>query len=228
MKKIITQIFCAVFCLGICLYTISATLYAHATAVPNSIYLTFDDGPTDSCTPAVLDILKKESVPATFFVVGSQIPSRVTILQRIADEGHAIGIHTYTHRYDRIYQSPQALKKDILACRDAIKKVLPEYNLTLYRFPGGSSHVSEALREVPAQCGLRYYDWNAATGDAYYRNASAATLYKNAVTTGKDRSRIVLLMHDGVHYNNTIKALPKIIHYYKSKHYVFLPLTQAA
>ncbi len=191
-------------------------------AQPLEIYLTFDDGPTDSTTPKVLDVLKKENVRATFFVVGRQIKGREKILKRTAEEGHSIGIHTYSHRYDEIYADKAALLKDIEKCRGAIKKVLPDYNKNLYRFPGGS-FLCPSLREAVTRAGYRYYDWNASAGDAEGRY-TAKQLFENAIRTSEGKTPVVLLMHDGVGYKNTVRALPEIIRRFKNEGYVFKTL----
>ena len=191
-------------------------------AQPLEIYLTFDDGPTDSTTPKVLDVLKKEHVRATFFVVGRQIKGREKILKRTAEEGHSIGIHTYSHRYDEIYADKAALLKDIEKCRGAIKKVLPDYNKNLYRFPGGS-FLCPSLREAVTRAGYRYYDWNASAGDAEGRY-TAKQLFENAIRTSEGKTTVILLMHDGVGYKNTVRALPEIIRRFKNEGYVFKTL----
>ena len=67
-------------------------------------YLTFDDGPTHVVTAALLDVLKNQNVKATFFVVGKEIEGKESILKRIYDEGHSIGLHTYSHNFKKIYQ----------------------------------------------------------------------------------------------------------------------------
>ena len=69
-------------------------------------YLTFDDGPSDTCTPQILDILKKYHVKATFFVVTSEIDGNEKLIQRIIDEGHTLCIHANEHEYKKIYASP--------------------------------------------------------------------------------------------------------------------------
>lgn len=191
-------------------------------AQPLEIYLTFDDGPTDSTTPKILDVLKKENVRATFFVVGRQIKGREKILKRTAEEGHSIGIHTYSHRYDEIYADKAALLKDIEKCRGAIKKVLPDYNKNLYRFPGGS-FLCPSLREAVTRAGYRYYDWNASAGDAEGRY-TAKQLFENAIRTSEGKTTVILLMHDGVGYKNTVRALPEIIRRFKNEGYVFKTL----
>ena len=186
------------------------------------IYLTFDDGPTDSTTPYILDILKEKNIPATFFVIGRQIKGREKIIRRMAEDRHSIGIHSYSHVYREIYASESALLQDIAACRRAIQEVLQDYSATIYRFPGGSS-LRPDLRGTVTGAGYRYYDWNAATGDAE-ANYTAERLYQNAVETSKGKRRVILLMHDGVGYRETIRALPDIIAYFRENGYTFRTL----
>lgn len=188
------------------------------------IFLTFDDGPTDSTTPLVLDVLKKENVRATFFVIGRQIAGREEIVRRTAHEGHAIGIHSQTHEYKEIYASPEALLADIEACRKAILSVLPNFSGKLYRYPGGSISAGEALRSAVKGAGWEAHDWNASVEDAVQRRANADELYRNAVSTAAGKNRVVLLLHDGVNYKQTVLALPQIIRYFKGEGYVFKTL----
>lgn len=189
-----------------------------------TICLTFDDGPTDSTTPKILDILRKENIPATFFVIGRQISSRKEILQRTFDDGHAIGIHTYSHEYKQIYASTSALLGDIRRCQKSIREVLPEWNSDLYRFPGGEAGLSDTLISAVKNAGYKICSWNASIEDAVSPNASAEDLYNNAVRSAGEKNHVVLLLHDGVGYRETIRALPKIIEYFRSKGYTFQPL----
>lgn len=189
-----------------------------------TICLTFDDGPTDSTTPKILDILRKENIPATFFVIGRQISSRKEILQRTFDDGHAIGIHTYSHEYKQIYASTSALLGDIRRCQKSILEVLPEWNSDLYRFPGGEAGLSDTLISAVKNAGFRICSWNASVEDAVSPNASAEDLYNNAVRSAGEKNHVVLLLHDGVGYRETIRALPKIIEYFRSKGYTFQSL----
>lgn len=225
MNKMLKYLLSVLLCCCLCVPMSGCA--AKANVEPQkAIYLTFDDGPTDSTTPKILSVLKEKQVHATFFVVGRQISTRTEILQNIVKEGNSIGIHTQTHDYKKIYASPEALKEDILSCKKSILKALPDYDIKLYRFPGGSSQLSETLKDVPEQCGLKYFDWNAETGDAMQRTAPASTLFHTAIETGCDRDLIVLLMHDGVNYKSTVTALPEIIDYYRNKGYVFLTLDE--
>lgn len=197
---------------------------ASASAETKEIFLTFDDGPTDSTTPHVLDVLHREHVKATFFVIGRQIAGREEILRRTAREGHAIGIHSQTHEYRKIYASPGALLADIRACRASIRKILPDYTSKLYRYPGGSFSVEEKLRSAVQAAGWEAHDWNASAEDAVQPGATAQTLYKNAVNTAAGKQHIVLLLHDGVNYKETVKALPDIIRHFKEEGYIFKTL----
>lgn len=105
-----------------------------------SVYLTFDDGPSKSVTPLILDLLKKENIPATFFVLGSRAELNPTILKREYEEGHYIANHGYSHIYSNIYSSKEAILEEYNKTENAIKNILGlEYNSHLFRFPGGST-----------------------------------------------------------------------------------------
>jgi peptidoglycan/xylan/chitin deacetylase (PgdA/CDA1 family) len=189
-----------------------------------TIFLSFDDGPTDSTTPFLLDVLKEEGVNATFFLVGRQIKGREEIVKRTLAEGHALGIHSFTHEYGKIYASPAALLADIEACRKAIFDVTG-YSPTLYRFPGGSFTVPDSLKNCVKKLGYRCVDWNASSRDAELLRASAEELYENAVSSAADRREIILLCHDFAHREETVKALPMIIRYYRERGYIFKTLS---
>lgn len=184
------------------------------------VYLTFDDGPSDSTTPKVLDVLKKEGVKATFFLIGRQIPLRTSIVKRINDEGHALGLHSYSHNYREIYASSEALLNDIEKCACAVEEVTGTAP-SLYRFPGGSFTVSDELKKSVKKAGYHYVDWNASCRDAELVNPSAYELYEAAVSTAGDKNNVILLLHDSAHRAQTVNALPDIIRYFKDKNYTF-------
>ena len=189
-----------------------------------TIYLTFDDGPTDSTTPHVLNILREKQVRATFFLIGRQICGREDIVRREADEGHAIGIHSQTHSYRDIYASADALLGDIEACRRSICKVLPAYHGTLYRFPGGPQSVSADIRAAVRKAGYTPCGWNASVGDADGLRHTAQDLLQNAIDSAAGKERIILLLHDGVGYRETVRCLPELIDEFRAQGYTFLPL----
>ena len=188
-----------------------------------SIYLTFDDGPSDSTTPFILDTLKEENVQATFFIIGRQAELRPALIERIYQNGHAIGIHSYSHEYAKIYASPAALLKDIKKCSAVLESILG-LETDLYRFPGGSYSLREELLTCVREAGYRYVDWNASCRDAELPGATAEDLFRAAIDTPADRNHIVMLLHDSAHRKNTAEALKMIVRYYKQKGYVFKTL----
>ena len=109
---------------------------AETESTVKTVYLTFDDGPSDRVTPKILDVLKEENVKATFFIIGKQAETRKYLIEREFKEGHTVAVHSYTHKYGEIYSSAESLIKDIDKCNDVIKSVTGRYS-SVYRFPGG-------------------------------------------------------------------------------------------
>ncbi len=183
------------------------------------IYLTFDDGPSTKVTSAVLDVLKEEKVPATFFLVGEHIATRRGIVRRMAEEGHSIGVHSMTHIASQIYASEEALLKDIADCAAAIKDVTGAAP-SLYRFPYGGEQRARQKSLVEAQ-GYTVVSWNAECGDGIAKDATAESILKTAIKTAGNKSRVVLLMHDGAGHEATVEALPRIIAHFREAGYAF-------
>ena len=193
--------------------------FTYADGEEKKIYLTFDDGPSNSVTEPILDTLKDENVKATFFVVSDRAHGREDILKRMAREGHTIGVHSATHEYKKIYASDEALLKDIDTCAAFIKKttdVIPK----VYRFPGGS-YRHERQRALVKKLGYRISDWNAVCGDEEIRNASAETLTTTALSSAKGKAVVVLLLHDSAPHKATAEALKDIIRAFKEQNYKF-------
>lgn len=184
------------------------------------IYLTFDDGPSDRVTPKILDVLKEESVKATFFIVGKHAETRKYLIKREFEEGHTVAVHSYSHKYDEIYADKSSLLEDIDKCNALIKEITGKPT-NLYRFPGGSFWVDSSLVKAVTTHGMRYVDWNASTRDAEICGATPEQLYKSAVNTPANRQHIVMLAHDTTDKLTTAAALKDIIKYYKSLNYTF-------
>lgn len=184
------------------------------------VYLTFDDGPSDRVTPKILDIMKEEGVKATFFIVGKSAERRKYLIARAYDEGHTIGVHSYSHDYKNIYASPAALLRDIEKCNDLIEEITGARSF-IYRFPGGSYGISGKLVNAVTQAGYRYVDWNASVRDAELPGASPKTLLNAAKSTSADKKNIVLLCHDSTDKLSTASALKDIISFYKENGYEF-------
>ncbi len=186
-------------------------------------YLTFDDGPSDN-TLKILDLLKKEKIKATFFVVGHMGKEAKPILKRIVEDGHTIGIHSYSHDYDKIYGSVEAYLEDFNQMFEMVYEATGVKS-TVFRFPGGSINahnrmiyqqiISEMLRR-----GFSYYDWTVDSQDAT-RNPSVEKMMGNINASIGRQSRPVVLMHDAASKKMTVEALPKIIRAYRDAGYSF-------
>ena len=191
------------------------------------VFLTFDDGPSMR-TNEILDILKQENVKATFFVLGNYVEKMPETVKRIYDEGHYIANHGYSHVYEQIYSSPQAVLDEYNKCNEAIKNAIgvPEYNSHLFRFPGGLvggkyADIKLQAKELLNQNNILNVDWNALIGDSEKANASTDFLLQRLKDTVGNKSSPVILMHDAPAKKSTVEALPQIISYLKEQGYEF-------
>lgn len=185
------------------------------------VYLTFDDGPSNIVTNKILDILKEQNIKATFFVVGSKIEGREEILKRIYSEGHTIGLHTYTHKYRKIYSSEDTFIEEMDKTAEEVKRVL-NIEPRAIRFPSGSKqHLSYSLLEKLHERNYTIYDWNLSLSDGIDYNTPANKLYEEATAKCINPNRIFLLAHCDQPNKNTCDALPKIIKHYKDLGYEF-------
>lgn len=170
--------------------------------------LTFDDGPGER-TPALLDLLKRERVKATFFVTGKQVERRPAIARRTVAEGHAIGNHTYSHP-----SLPTRLDDEILDELRATQQVIQKATgrtPTMFRPPYG--HTDERVLGLAGQVDLAEVKWTGTTLDWSLRDAGKikATVLRLAKRNG------VLLMHDTV--PQTVQAMPGIVKELKKRGY---------
>lgn len=189
------------------------------------IYLTFDDGPS-AHTARLLDALQARNVKVTFFVTGN---SPQELIAREAREGHAIGVHTYSHNYAKIYANEAAYWADFNQMRAAIKAQTGADTLIM-RFPGGSSntvsrHYSKGIMtrlvKQAGEKGYVYFDWNVSSGDAD-GNANKENVLA-ALKAGVQGKRVSnVLCHDSHGY--TIDAIPEFIDWALAQGYTFLPL----
>lgn len=190
------------------------------------IYLTFDDGPSEKITDRVLDILNKNDVKATFFVIGNQIDGLEEILKRIHNEGHSIGLHSYSHSFRRIYSSRSAFIKEMLLCQEKINEVVG-IKPNILRFPGGSQkHLTKEYVNALHNNNFKIYDWNMETVDGLNPKTSPDSLFRQATRGSEEFTTIILLLHCDYMHKNTCIALPRIIQYYKNKGYEFKCITE--
>ena len=174
---------------------------------------------------AVLDILKRHNIKATFFLVGESVEKHPEVAKRIAQEGHTIGIHCYNHDYKKLYQSVDSYVEDFEKAWNVIYETTG-VEVKLFRFPGGSINaynkkVYADIAEEMTERGYIYFDWNASLEDATKHN-EPERLLKNAKESTLGRRKIVMLAHDVV-YNTTL-CLEELLEEFPE--YQMLPLTE--
>lgn len=195
----------------------------------HKVYLTFDDGPS-IYTEDILDILDQYEVKATFFVVGKENETAKNAIRQIAQRGHTLGMHSYSHKYDEIYESTENFSEDFQKIRQFLFDLTGEESM-IYRFPGGSSNTVSSIdmkefAQYLYENGIRYFDWNISSGDAQKALVSVEELVDNSVKDIERFETSVILMHDSASKGNTVKALPMIIERIQAmEDTVILPIT---
>lgn len=194
------------------------------------VYLTFDDGPS-IYTADILDILKEFDVKATFFVVGTEDAESQELLTRIVQEGHTLGLHSYTHKYSQIYESLENFSEDCTRLQEYLYQVTGVKS-TFYRFPGGSSNkvsridIQDCIEYLHSQ-GMEYYDWNISSGDGGSVLLSTDALLENCMKNIEGKSTSMILLHDSANKKTTVEALPDIIRNILAlEDTVILPITE--
>ena len=136
-------------------------------------YLSFDDGPSISVTPKILDILKEEEVKATFFVIGKSVEIYPEIVKRAYEEGHYIANHGYDHNNKKMYKSEENFINEVKKTDIAIGKAIgiENYCSHLFRFPNGFMSPQNKSKKMQAvkllqQMNYTYIDWNCLNQDS--------------------------------------------------------------
>jgi peptidoglycan/xylan/chitin deacetylase (PgdA/CDA1 family) len=187
-------------------------------------YLTFDDGPDDVNTPAILDVLKAKGVHATFYVLGGMVEKNPAVLKRIFTEGHAIGNHSYDHDYERLYANKESFVEEMEQTDEAVFKVIGMRPFII-RAPGGTVGMfADDYYKHLNLLGYVEHDWNVLTEDATPEHPSAEQqidyIDRRAAGQLKDNMALVL-MHCNGGKEETVRALPGIIDNLKAKGYRF-------
>ena len=192
------------------------------------VYLTFNSVPGDN-TEAILDVLAQHEVKATFFVVGSEAEGVSDVYQRIVEEGHTIGMHSYSNQYSLIYSSKEAFKQDYQKLSDYIYELTGKRSV-YYRFPGGSGNAISNVNMaefvyILNQEKITYFDWNVSAGDASnsYTQEDILDIVLGGVSKYKTS---VVLLHDGENKSTTVDALGTLIEQLKSQGAVILPIDE--
>ncbi|SET63581.1 Peptidoglycan/xylan/chitin deacetylase, PgdA/CDA1 family [Natronincola peptidivorans] len=198
------------------------TYYLRGSANTTKIALTFDDGPNPKYTPQILDVLKQQGVPATFFVMGSRVERHPEIVQRIAQEGHVVANHTWIH--PDLSKVPQVtLLSEMQRTEDIIHKVTG-LRTSLMRPPYGRVNPEgiEKLRDM----NYKVINWSVDSVD--WRDQDVDQILIN--TLPGVRQGGILLFHDAGGDQQTrgatAAALPEIIHTLRSQGYEFVTVDE--
>ncbi|MGN0334130.1 MAG: polysaccharide deacetylase family protein [Lachnospiraceae bacterium] len=177
-------------------------------------YLTFDDGPSKN-TGIILDILKEYDAKATFFVIGNELDEETgKILQRIAEEGHAIGLHANDHNYQKLYAGLDNFLKDYETLYERLRS---DYGIEtkLFRFPGGSAcsclnGQGKQYIRMMHQKGFYCFDWNV-SGEDSVGKPTAASVEQHVFQDVFKYEHPIVLLHDSKIADATVEALPEIL-----------------
>ena len=192
------------------------------------VYLTFDCNPGEN-TEAILDVLARYNLKATFFVVGDETGENDAIYQRIVNEGHTLGMNSYSNQYSSIYSSAQSFEEDYTKISDFIYETTG-IESKLYRFPGGSSNrisnvnMAEFVR-ILNQKGVVYFDWNVSAGDTAV-DYTVDDVISNVTEGIMQYKTSVVLLHDDENKTVTVEALEPLINQLKQMHADILPIDE--
>ena len=188
----------------------------------HKLILTFDDGPSAEWTPAVLNILEKEKVPATFFIVGINAENNIPLLQRIYKDGYEIGNHTFTHN-NIAKMSPQRAELEMKTTRLLIEAVTG-HSTILFRAPYNADSEPQSFEEIEPIARSRNDNY-ITVGEAIDPNdwdddhVNADTIFNRTVRQAEAENSNIILLHDagGNTRRATVEALPRIIAYFKKR-----------
>jgi len=194
------------------------------SATGKTVYLTFDDGPSQN-TAKILDILKEQQVPGTFFVLGTSINSRSdskALLNRIKNEGHYIGLHSMTHDKAILYQGTNAPTKFLAEMKElqTLVKNKTGYKTYLYRPPYGTvGNFTKAHITKMKASDFNAWDWNVDSNDwSATTTQQVLDNVKSGLKLRQNADVIVILFHEK---DITVQALPKVIAHLKAEGYQF-------
>jgi len=181
---------------------------------PQTIYLTFDDGPIPIVTPVVLNILKQYNAKATFFCIGDNVRKHPDIFEQVKNDGHAIGNHTYNHlkgwdTNDQTYLNNFLLADELL-------------NTKLFRPPYGRMKRSQVKLLQNAKPDLQIIMWSVLSGD-FDINLKPEKCLENVIKNTSPGD--IVLFHDSLKAKERMEyALPRAMEYWSREGFEFRPL----
>lgn len=189
--------------------------------------LTFDDGPDPEYTKEVLDTLAKYHVPAAFFVVGIQAESNIPLVKRIYSEGHEIGNHTFSHPNMAEVSNKRALLE--MDATRLLIECITGHSTIMFRAPFNADSEPEQMEELIPVALSRTRNYltvgESIDPEDWEPGVSADTIF-NRVVRYQQNGNIILLHDAGGDRSQTVKALPRIIQYFRNKGYTFTTVSQ--
>jgi peptidoglycan/xylan/chitin deacetylase (PgdA/CDA1 family) len=198
--------------------------FAGGRRASKQIALTYDDGPNDRHTMDLLDVLARHSVQATFFMIGQFVRQRPEIARAVAQAGHVIGNHTFTHPR-LIFKSAAQTRAQLARCHQALQDAIGEHS-NLFRPPFGGRR--PATLRIARELGLQPVMWNLSGCD--WKGLSAAAIGDRVVR--RTRGGDVILLHDGGHRTigadraQTVIATENLIRRCRDAGYEFATVTE--
>lgn len=188
------------------------------------LYLTFDDGPTPEITEWTLDILNQFNAKATFFCLGNNIEKHPTIFQRILDEGHAVGNHTFQHARGWKTKSEEYLAEvsrtqEIIDSKIVNRKSPPDSyrNVNFFRPPYGQITLKQGYNLL--KLGYKIIMWDVIAFD-WKDSISSEKCHENVISKAKPGS--IVVFHDSLKASKNMQyALPKVLDYFSKEGYEF-------
>lgn len=187
----------------------------------HKLILTFDDGPSEEYTTKILDILEREKVPATFFIVGLEAENNLPVLRRIYRDGYEIGNHTFTH-HNIATMSPERAEIEMKATRLLIEAVTGRSTI-LFRAPYNADSEPQSFEEIEPLARSKKDNY-IAVGESIDPNDwdpknNADSIVARTIRIAEAGDGNIILLHDagGESRQSTVDALPRIIQYFKAK-----------
>ena len=205
---------------GLIIYARESNIYRSFPEVKGKIALTFDDGPHPRYTRQILEILKREGVRATFFVIGENIGYYDEgIVADIIADGHELGNHTYNHEHTKS-MTQEDFYRDVRACHDLIKEKY-NYDMKIFRPPEG--YIDTKVENIARELDYSIIIWSIDTKD--WEHVGSDIIVGNIEKNASDGD--IILMHDYVSKpNTTIDALERIIRNLKAQGYEFVTVSE--
>jgi cellulose synthase/poly-beta-1,6-N-acetylglucosamine synthase-like glycosyltransferase/spore germination protein YaaH/peptidoglycan/xylan/chitin deacetylase (PgdA/CDA1 family) len=201
----------------------------YGEAGPKELLLTFDDGPDETYTPKILDILAKYHIHAAFFMVGLQIEKNLPLVKRVYEEGNLIGNHTFTHR-NVAENTPYRTKVELELTRLLIE-CITGHSTILFRAPYNADSEPASMEEIIPVVLARQQNYldvgESIDPEDWQVGIKADEIFRRVIKGVAQGNGHIILLHDagGDTRAETIKALPRIINYLEKKGYKFTTLT---